>query len=112
MVEDISVEESRLIAVRRAIVKFGNPALLDVQEASTVAAYIAALIDLDNLEDIATADQIVYLLDGLVIGLVTSRLLEEAVPLDQLPKAQEESKRQFQTGIDPVTNEPRVNRNG
>lgn len=97
---DVSTEEARLLAVHRAILKFNKPELLSTLDASLVTGYITNIIDLDGLEELATTDQIEYFIDGLVLGLVTSRLLEANVEIDQLPKSKLESQKQFQTGID------------
>lgn len=105
----LTIKETRLIAVLRAISKFGNPTILDETEASLVHAYVENLIDMDHLEQEASSENIEYFLDGVILGLAANRLLTANVAPDETPKAKVDEAKQFQTGVDPISGDVNVN---
>jgi hypothetical protein len=104
------MEEIRLIAVYRAIKKMGHPEIIDSSDASLIAAYINGLVDMDKLELNGSAENLEWYLDGIILGLSINKLLTASVPIEDLPRPQSERDRQFQTGVDPVTNEVHINK--
>ena len=97
---DLDVDETRLIAVRRAIRKFGNPEVIDPAEASLIHAYMDALVSLGEMEEQATPENLEWYLDGIITGMAIHRLEHAGLSPEDTPKNQQEQAKQFQTGID------------
>ena len=103
---DVSKEEAQLLTVFRAIERYQDPELVPAEDASTLAQYLPVVLPLDELEKTLDAKHIATLIDGFIAGVAANRLMTAGVrPADLEHRYTGE----YQTGVDPVTNEVRVN---
>ena len=105
---DLNEQEARLIAVLRAIGRFDDAELVPEEDASMLAFYLPAILPLDEVEQQLNDKELKCLLDGFIAGVGANRLMQAGLrPIDIATRAATVEE-EFQTGIDPLTGEPRT----
>ena len=103
MSDVLNTEEARLVAVYRAVDRFGDSlGVVRPQDASLIWDYLGAVTDTEHLDE-QPVEYIDAYLDGLIAGFAASRLANAGIDPDELHASGHAS----QTGVDPVTGEVR-----
>lgn len=71
---DVTLDESQLLAVYRAIVDFNNPQLVGIDEVGTVLDSVKAVIDLEKKHKELSASALKALIYGFIAGYGASKL--------------------------------------
>lgn len=100
---DLTTDEARLIAVFRAVHRFGDElGVIRTQDTSLIADYLNVVTDVEALDEKPT-EYIDAYLDGLIAGFAASRLANAGIDPEELAEPQVST----QTGVDPVTGDVR-----
>lgn len=100
---DLTTDEARLIAVLRAVHRFGDKfGVVRTQDTSLICDYINVITDTELLDEQPT-EYINAYLDGLIAGFAASRLANAGIDPEELAQPHGET----QTGVDPVTGDVR-----
>lgn len=101
--KELNTEEARLIAVYRAIERFGSElGVIRTQDCSLIWDYLNVVTDVTTLDE-KPSEYIDAYLDGLIAGFAASRLANAGIDPDELAEPHGET----QTGVDPVTGDVR-----
>ena len=103
---NLSKAEARLVTISRAIDRFDDADLVPQDDASSLASYLPAILPLDELEKSLSGQELAALVDGFIAGVATNRLMQAGVRPADLKQLSGQP--EYQTGVDPVTNEVRV----
>lgn len=100
----LSTDEARLIAVLRAVHRFGDTfGVVRPQDTSLIADYLNVVTDPEQL-DSKSEDYIDAFLDGLIAGFAAARLASAGIDPEELAAPEADS----QTGVDPITGNVRT----